>query len=69
MSDILSWISLITGIVSIVLGIVSLIKSAKDAKSSQDNYEKTKRLLDEIQQIVLTNQKAIGYTEKQLSDI
>ena len=48
MADILAWISLIVGIVSIALALISMKLSSESEKRSQENFEKTKDLLYQI---------------------
>jgi|SRR5574344_975821 len=48
MTDILAWISLIVGIVSIVLAVVSMISSSNFEKMSQENFEKTQTMMNDI---------------------
>jgi len=48
MTDILTWISLIVGIVSIVLAVVSMISSSNFEKMSQENFEKTQTMMNDI---------------------
>ena len=46
--DVLTIISLIVGIVSIVLAIISMISAANSEKRSQENFEKTQKMMNEI---------------------
>lgn len=48
MMDVLTVISLIVGIVSIVLAIISMISAANSEKRSQENFEKTQKMMNEI---------------------
>lgn len=46
--DVLTVISLIVGIASIVLAIISMISAANSEKRSQENFEKTQKMMNEI---------------------
>ena len=46
--DVLTVISLIVGIVSIVLAIISMISATNSEKRSQENFEKTQKMMNEI---------------------
>lgn len=46
--DILTVISLIVGIASIVLAIISMISATNSEKRSQENFEKTQNMMNEI---------------------
>ena len=46
--DVLTIISLIVGIVSIVLAIISMISATNSEKRSQENFEKTQNMMNEI---------------------
>ena len=48
MMDVLTVISLIVGIASIVLAIISMISAANSEKRSQENFEKTQKMMNEI---------------------
>ena len=61
--------SLVVGIVSIVLAIVSMQTSKKESEKSSQNYNDTKKLLDQIKKVALDNQKSIGYVETNLENI
>ena len=47
-ADILAWFSLIVGIVSIVLAIISMKSASNSEKNSQENFEKTQKMMNEI---------------------
>lgn len=46
--DVLSVISLVVGIASIVLAIISMISATNSEKRSQENFEKTQKMMNEI---------------------
>lgn len=48
MSDILAWVSLFVGVVSIVLALISMKAASNSEKNSQENFEKTQKMMNEI---------------------
>jgi Fe2+ transport system protein B len=46
--DLMTTLSLVVGIVSIVLAIVAMITAKSSEKNSQDNFEKTQKMMHEI---------------------
>ena len=61
--------SLVVGIVSIVLAIVAMRTSKKESEKSSQNYNETKKLLDQIKKVTLDNQESIGYVKTDLENI
>lgn len=48
MSDILAWVSLFVGIVSIVLALISMKSASNSERHSQENFEKTQKMMNDI---------------------
>ena len=61
--------SLVVGVVSIVLAIVAMRTSKIESEKSSQNYNETKKLLDQIKKVALDNQESIGYVKTDLENI
>ena len=65
----LNLLASISSIISIPLAIVSIVVSIRADKRSTENYRKTKELLDQINEVALSNQRDIGYVNRDLENI
>ena len=69
LGSIMNYISTISSIISIVLAFYAIYYAREESKKSEKNYQDTRKILEKIEEVALSNQESIGIVNNDLSEV